>query len=562
MTPENENPTNSSKIEFGINIDRAENNNLAATVSFDGDSANLLRQAVGGPTVVTLDRSASKQTADQPLWTAIRNRTLAISFNQYDDFIRATLCGESSIGQQGRNQETPEEHGTPSVADRLSSLELRPTIYGSDAYDALKLATEAFLIFQCGVLPPNDRFVDVDQQAAWETEESNRHGRSFSHQDIIDGLRNYLGNEVNRLPYLDRIVRQIVGLNQDRQAEDLPYCDSLLQRRLTCPSMIELIWSYWEEEAMLVQTMNVLSMRFQNKRSRQNDPLANFELDPLRPLNNLMWGFIQDESRRLGIQRRAYEYVHHYGFSLVGKAISDFQPADNRSKFVEAFHNLLHYTTLFYREDDDTTVVADAFKLLNALREVHLILSEGAHNQYGDLPWTARKEMLMMQWMLARSETKEFLRGRYMTPYQEPWMGAVDDMKRLQGWGDVTVTHYHELAMHGEQILLSVRFGDWIVENNQETAQNWARYWRPEIQRYIHAYQAVTGVDLTTEVSDVRMASDRYIQPSILLDKRLSQRNASPKKIVKNRPKRLEASSRSNELLEYSAEFIPNRHDY
>ena len=26
---------------------------------------------------------------------------------------------------------------------------------------------------------------------------------------------------------------------------------------------------------------------------------------------------------------------------------------------------------------------------------------------------------------------------------------------------------------------------------------NWARYWRPELQRYIHSYRTVTGVDLT-----------------------------------------------------------------
>ena len=32
-----------------------------------------------------------------------------------------------------------------------------------------------------------------------------------------------------------------------------------------------------------------------------------------------------------------------------------------------------------------------------------------------------------------------------------------------------------------------------------EQAANWARYWRPEIQRYIHAYRAVTGVDLTRQ---------------------------------------------------------------
>jgi hypothetical protein len=276
---------------------------------------------------------------------------------------------------------------------------------------------------------------------------------------------------------------------------------------------------------MLAQTMNAIALRFQNKRGHARDPLANLELDPLRPLNNIIWGFVQDEYNRLSVPRRAYEYDHHYGFSLVGKAVPRLASADSRSKFVGAFHNLLYRTAMFYREDDDTTIVADAFTLLNALREVHLILAEGAHNQFGDLPWTARKEMLMMQWILARPETKEFLRGRYMVPYQEPWMGAVDDMKRLQGWSDVTITHFHELAIYGEQILLSIRYGDWIDVNNQEFARNWARYWRPELQRYIHAYNAVTGVDLSADIVDTRRAADRYVQPSV----HLSQQLASPR---------------------------------
>jgi hypothetical protein len=199
-------------------------------------------------------------------------------------------------------------------------------------------------------------------------------------------------------------------------------------------------------------------------------------------------------------------------------------PSDNRSRFIEAFHNLLYRTALFYREDADTTVIAEAFPLLNAIKEVHLILAEGAHNQFGDLPWTARGEMLLMQWLLARPEMREFLRGRYMVPYQEGWMGAVDSMKRLQGWTDTTVTHFHELAVTGERILLSIRYGDWVeIENIQEQAKNWARYWKPEIQLYMHGYQAATGVDLMADVIDSRDAAIRFLQPSALLERRLAQ---------------------------------------
>ena len=144
------------------------------------------------------------------------------------------------------------------------------------------------------------------------------------------------------------------------------------------------------------------------------DPLANLEIDPLRPLNNLLWGYIQDEQHRLTVARRNYEYDHHYGLRLQGKAVQNFRPADSRSKFLEAFHHLLRLCTVFYKQDDDTTVKADAFPVLNALKEVHLILSQGAHNQFGDLPSTARIEMLMQQWLLARPEFREFLPTRIM----------------------------------------------------------------------------------------------------------------------------------------------------
>jgi hypothetical protein len=399
------------------------------------------------------------------------------------------------------------------------------SIFGPYAYILLKLATQVFLTLECGVVIRNGELIDIDK------ERIRLEDPSATIEDLGERLRDYLISFDNHpvvLPYLDRIVSNLLSLDQNDIREVLPYCFGILQHRLTAPSLLELIWSYWHEEGMLVQTMNTIALRFQNRRGSQRDPLVELELDPLRPLNNLIWGFIQDEHNRLTVPRRASEYQHEYGLSLLGRATAAVMPADNRSKFIEAFHNLLYRTALFYREDADTTVIAEAFPLLNALKEVHLLLAEGAHNQFGDLPWTSRCEMLTMQWMLARPEMREFLRGRYMVPYQEEWMGAVDSMKRLQGWTDTTVTHFHELAITGERILLSVRYGDWVdIENIQEQAKNWARYWKPEVQRYIHGFQAVTGVDLAADVVDTREATTRFLQPSILLQRRLEQQRAA-----------------------------------
>ena len=249
---------------------------------------------------------------------------------------------------------------------------------------------------------------------------------------------------------------------------------------------------------MLVQTMNAISRRFQNIHGPgDRDPLAHLEIDWLRSFNNLLWGHIQDEPNRLTVRRRAYEYDHQYGLTLYGRAVPNTRLADSRSKFLEAFHNLLHGGSVFFRQDNDTTVIADGYPLLNALKEVHQILAQGAHNQFGGLPWTGRFELLIQQWLLARPQMRDFLQSRPMVPHKEAWMPQVDTMKSMQGWSDVAVSHFRDLGVYGEQILLSVRYGDWIDVNNEDSSKNWARYWRPEIQAYMHAYRAVTGIDLT-----------------------------------------------------------------
>jgi hypothetical protein len=320
------------------------------------------------------------------------------------------------------------------------------------------------------------------------------------------------------LPYLDSVVTAMLGTGW-RESGALGCYQDVLQHRLESPAMLELIWSYWHEEGALTQTMNAIALRFQNKRRRGNDPLAQLEIDPLRPLNSLIWGHIQSEYKRLSVVRRAYEYDHHYGITLRGRAIPALMTADSRSKFLEAFHNLLTRTAAFYRADADTTVVADAYPVLNALRDLHLVLAEGAHNQFGDLPWTARAEMLIEQWLLARPEMREFLRGRAMVPYAEPWMGQVDAMKRLQGWRATGVSSFRELAVYGEQLLLSVRYTAWTQVNNEAQARAWARYWKPEVQGYVHAYRAVTNgqVDLAVEPVNQLDAERRRMLPARLM---------------------------------------------
>lgn len=435
------------------------------------------------------------------LWQSIRNRTDAISFEPYKIFVDEAFCAEDNAGIKRRTL----------------------NYNGVDAYKMLRSLTEAFLILNAGVfiqIPPGSTREEL------EASEKSRMGRDIALEEISDRLSDYLEPQ-GGLPYLRRIVR---ALNDQRVVTDEgPDCLFVGENQLIFddgmrqPLLLELIWSYWHEESMLVQAINAVSLRFQNRLNGGNrDPLSNLAIDPLRPLGNLLWGYVQEEYKRLTVNRRAHEYASHYGLKLVGKAVSDLQPVDTRTKFIEAFHNLLYMTTVFYKQVDDTTVNADPFPVLNALREVHMILAQGAHNQFGDMPWASRAEMLTQQWIMSRHEMSDFLRGRIMVPYEEPWMGAVDTMKTLQGWTDTSVSQFHRLARFGEQLLLSIRYTDWVDINDPEPARNWALYWRAEIQNYIHSYRATTGVELTAEAAMTQPAEVRYRMPSELLLERLS----------------------------------------
>jgi hypothetical protein len=479
---------------------------------------------------VSLQRTAMVETADQALWVIIRNRTDAIAFNNYRAFIDGVMA-----------------------TDPRSNNEVRGlTFRGPDAYNLLKFATDAFLLQETGVLDPygvvqagflkpgdprigaglldpdramasiDAEFDDPARQEAIRLQEKARLGRNVTANDLRrlrDAYYIQLKEELSTspvLPYL-RIIRDRLSDIPLKEPGEVPASSyGILRSHLTAPLAIELIWSYWLEEGQLAQTLNAVLARFQNRSlvAGRPDPLARLNIDPLRPLANVFWGWMQDEIHRLTVRRRDLEYLQGYGLKLLGKAVPSIAVADRRTRFLEAFHNLLFLCHVFFKEDDDTTVIADGFPVLNALRETHLLLAEGAHNQFGDLPSTARAEMLVMEWLLARPEMRDFLGGRVMVPYEEAWMDRVDSMKSMQGWTDVSITHFRDMAVFGEQILLSVRYGNWSVENNPQTAANWARYWRPEIQRYVHAYRSATGADLTERV-DATM-------PGILLRRRLA----------------------------------------
>jgi hypothetical protein len=72
--------------------------------------------------------------------------------------------------------------------------------------------------------------------------------------------------------------------------------------------------------------------------------------------------------------------------------------------------------------------------------------------------------------------------------------------------------------------LLSVRYGAWTDQIHPENAANWARYWRPEIQGYMYAYRAATGVDLAAVTVSGQVNATL---PAVLLNGRLPKQVAA-----------------------------------
>lgn len=482
-----------------------------------------------------------------PLFRNIQASQSRISFEKYYDFVERIF-----FGNLPGNDKNLFNNKRPGFVETKTKNAL--PFNNIEGYKILKSATEAFFSANVGIDLDSSFFNDETaiQEAA------DRAGIHFSGNDtkkFIALWKNHIqqnedyedinGNKValSTLPYLYTIrnffKRENIKDNWfdefqktadwDKMAQA---CYGVIRERLTSPLFIELIWSYWQEEGMLVQSMNAISRRFQNMRSnKRNDPLAEMEISHLRPLNNILWGYIQDEQHRLSVVRRAYEYDHHYGITLSGKAIPKIESADSRARFLEAFHNVLYITAKYYTETANRLVDPDAFPILNALRNVHFIISEGMHNQYGDLPTTARMEMMMQQFILARPEFDRFLSGRAAIPYPEAWMTRVSSMNKLQGWTDVSPIHFNFLAEYGEQLLLSIRFGDWINRNRADAAQ-WALFFRQTIQGYIHSYKTATGVDLTANIVGNKVDAR---PPSYHLAKRaLSSRNGKVPKPTQN----------------------------
>ena len=424
-------------------------------------------------TPVSLSRYTPPDTDDEPFWENLK--ASQIKFKPLYEFVeKYGLCNADTNGP-----------GSPMLR--------RLPFVGVSQYSILKFSIEAYM---ASVVSPG----------------------------LDPALSGYLVPQTNFanakvLPYYDMILQNLEQYQFANTDDD--YCDKKFFDKIQNFSPLELIYDYWMDQGGLVQAMNLICLRFQNMRKvPELTALYRLDTNPLLPLSDLLWGYIQDEQHSVSLHRRVYEYDHEYGLTLIGKAVPNVRPVDSRSGFLEAFHTLLHKCALYYVKVDDTTYIADGLPVLNALKEVNILLAEGNHNAYGNLTFTARHENIVQQFLLAQPEMDRFLGGRAMVPYAEPWQGPLETVRGMMGWGNVSIRHFHNLATYGELILLSARYGNWSVVIDPNQAANWANAFRNEIMQYIHSYRAVTGVDLSADTVGLR--EEHFMQPSVLIQRRMA----------------------------------------
>lgn len=478
---------------------------LAKTIVKNDVEVNVNSFNQKEPIEIKLTPSTGLPTRDQSFWDVINGHQL--DFKHYRNFINDILLNFdptkpiSSIfsakdPNTGLKSAKPLPFDYPDYEQRVDSKRL--PFNRTEGYSLLKYATERYV----------EHFYDL---------------KTYIDEDVKEKfqLDDYLGPD-RITPYYDLIkskIREYFPKENAFSNQEGNNVENSFLKANADTTLIELIWNYWYAEGMVNQTMTAISRRFQNIKNGYKDPLLNFALDPLRPLNNILWGYIQDTPNRLSPTRLNYEFAGEYDLVVLSTLKPGFNPADRRSKFLLSFHRLIYEATEYFVQSDNTTIRPDGFKLLNALRDTHRILAEGANNQFGDLPTVARIETLIEQWILSRPEVREFLGGRVMVPYEEPWMDRVDSMKTLQGWDNTSISFYRDLAVYGEKIILGIRYGNWSVITRRDHATNWADAFRDAIQRYIHSYYTITGVDLSAK--NINMNSEQIsVVPGVLINER------------------------------------------
>src|SRR5712692_1618523 len=112
------------------------------TISGDSEIAVKARPILSGDVVnVAMRRAAEEATSDAALWVVIRNSTNALGFENYVTAIDTVMCGRDLA---------PDCDSSCWKPPQLNQRRALP-FPDMDGYRVLKIATECFLMMNCGV---------------------------------------------------------------------------------------------------------------------------------------------------------------------------------------------------------------------------------------------------------------------------------------------------------------------------------------------------------------------------------------------------------------------------
>ena len=140
---------------------------------------------------ITLGRTAHVATDDVALWIVIKNSTDALSFRNYDRLMRLVLCGEELTAEE-EDEGRVDPASINEVKNEFNERRKRRFLpyFDVDAYRLLKVATEAFVIANCGVKLDSFPFSPQDlRQVVDRTNITRRDNRPI---DLNDLWKQYL----------------------------------------------------------------------------------------------------------------------------------------------------------------------------------------------------------------------------------------------------------------------------------------------------------------------------------------------------------------------------------
>jgi hypothetical protein len=195
------------------------------------DSVSVDMRDVERRVAVALQRIDFPDTVDQALWPIIRKAVESLSFSRYQDWIDKVVCAPGELERRER-----------AAVGRVQPNRALP-FPDIDPYRLLKVATEVFLMINCGVALERNAYENLLKELG----PGDRERLGVSSGGQLDAYwRGYLQrvNGFYTIPYLDIVRRKLgdIRLGDSDRMRFADRCYGILREKFTRPCLIELIW--------------------------------------------------------------------------------------------------------------------------------------------------------------------------------------------------------------------------------------------------------------------------------------------------------------------------------